>query len=94
MTKQHLKLLVSLSVPTMIVITKTDLTDDKPDIYHNTCNCIKDMIATICGKNSKCLFVNDPFNKDDDDITHSINNVISLLKCRKSIYISYHINFQ
>jgi len=60
MTTQHMRILVSLSIPILIVITHIDITP--PDVYKTTVDGIKKLVANICGRLTKIEFMNDPFD--------------------------------
>jgi GTPase len=62
MTVQHIRILVSLSIPILIVITHVDITP--PDVYKSTVDSVKRLVSNMCGKMSKIEFMNDPFDKD------------------------------
>jgi GTPase len=78
MTKQHMRVLASLSIPILVIITRVDLVMDKPEVYKETMNGIKKMITTMCGKMAKIEFMNDPFNNDSisDDYKNDVKNKI------------------
>lgn len=67
MTIQHLRVLVSLSIPIIVVITRIDIAP--PEIYQKTLADVKKMIISMCGKMVKVEFMNDPYNETEDKNT-------------------------
>ncbi|ATZ80634.1 putative GTP-binding translation elongation/initiation factor [Bodo saltans virus] len=56
MTEQHLRILMSLSIPVFIIVTRIDITPH--DVYIQTLKNIKSMIEQFYGKDSKTTFLN------------------------------------
>lgn len=67
MTIQHMRVLVSLSIPILVVVTRVDIAP--PEIYQKTLADIKKMIASMCGKMAKVEFMNDPFNETEETMS-------------------------
>lgn len=68
MTKQHLRLLMSLSVPILIIITHIDIVPE--EIYKSTVEGIEKQIAFYYGKSTSVVFVNNltDLKKTDDEL--------------------------
>jgi GTPase len=80
MTKQHMRVLASLSIPILVIITRVDLVADKPEVYKETMAGIRKLITSMCGKMAKIEFMNDPFNNEtttDEYKTDVKNKIIS-----------------
>lgn len=77
MTKQHMRVLVSLSIPILVIVTRVDLVLDKPEIYKETLSGIKKLISMTCGKMAKVEFMNDPFNNEDNNKEDVKTKIIS-----------------
>jgi GTPase/flagellar hook-basal body complex protein FliE len=89
MTRQHLKMLVALSIPIIIIITRTDLIMDKPKIYKDTCDNIRKMIKSECGANVNIGFANNPFIPVKTNISELANiekNTINLFDNLNKIF--------
>lgn len=56
MTEQHLKMLVTLSIPIMIIVTHVDIAPK--NVYAHTLKKIRELITLQCGKTAKCDFIN------------------------------------
>lgn len=68
MTKQHLRLLLSLSIPIIIIVTHIDIAPE--DIYKNTINGINKICTMYAGKlvTTKCVNGYDDINKSSEEI--------------------------
>ena len=64
MTKQHMRLFMSLSVPFIIIVTHSDLVKDLPDIYEKTLDGITKTCLLMGNKMVSTVFVN---NLDDSE---------------------------
>lgn len=69
MTKQHMRLLLSLSIPIVLIITHIDITP--PNIYKQTCTAIEKTCALYGGRSVSVNFVNniDDQTKTEEELT-------------------------
>lgn len=78
MTQQHLRLLLSLNIPIIIIVTHIDSTPDH--IYKNACDSIKAIFKSLSGKGSiaKVEFVNDISHQNVNDISQDEINLTEI----------------
>jgi GTPase len=76
MTIQHMRILVSLSIPIIVVITHVDIAP--PLVYQQTIEQVKKLILNMCGKTSKVKFMNNPF--DEKEIAKTEDELIAFKK--------------
>jgi GTPase len=65
MTKQHMRILVSLSIPILVVVTRYDITPQ--NVYRQTIEQIKAMITSACGTKVKGEEMNNPYETKTED---------------------------
>jgi GTPase len=63
MTLQHMRALVSLNIPVVVIVTRIDITPQNK--YKETIDSIKKMILSMCGKNSKVEIMNNPYDENN-----------------------------
>lgn len=77
MTIQHMRVLVSLNIPIVILITRIDITPQNK--YKETTDNIKKLILNMCGKNSKVEIMNNPYDEKGeiklDESEETKNNI-------------------
>ena len=79
MTIQHMRVLVSLNIPIVIIVTRIDITPQNK--YKETIDNIKKMLLNMCGKNSKIEIMNDPYNEKGEikfDESEELKNNIKI----------------
>lgn len=89
MTTQHMRVLFSLNIPIIIIVTKIDIPPQNK--YKETIDNIKKLIIGMCGKTTKIDIMNNPFENSNNlklDETDELKNNI------KTKAISYVSEFQ
>jgi GTPase len=81
MTKQHIRLLLSLSIPVLIIVTHIDLAPY--DIYNSTKEGIVKTFAMYGGKTVSTVFVNDV-----KDLTHTEGELKKIKESASTIIVS------
>jgi elongation factor 1-alpha len=90
MTKQHIRVLLSLCVPIIIIVTHIDITP--VDIYNATIADIKKTITAFFGKSATTLVVNNCDENEDNEtkkrviITETVNIMTKLIDGRQIAY--------
>jgi GTPase len=79
MTIQHMRVLVSLNIPVVIIVTRIDITPQNK--YKETIDNVKKMILNMCGKNSKIEIMNNPYDEKGEmklDESEELKNNIKI----------------
>lgn len=89
MTTQHMRVLITLNIPIIIIVTRIDITPQNK--YKETIDDIKKLIISMCGKTSKIDIMNNPF---DETCNLKIDETDELKNNIKTKAISYISEFQ